>query len=118
MYVDEILSASELHPYLKDSFSRFYEDIKSYGIYSLSKTAIDELLWAYYANSHQGFCIEYDQEVLLQIKNIQTYCVMEYGDDLPKLNFNSVFLNNRANSNMRCDSLKSLMIINKLSKFL
>lgn len=94
MYVDEILSASELHPYLKDSFSRFYEDIKSYGIYSLSKTAIDELLWAYYANSHQGFCIEYDQEVLLQIKNIQTYCVMEYGDDLPKLNFNSVFLNN------------------------
>ncbi|MCY3229468.1 hypothetical protein ECE07_14790 [Acinetobacter pittii] len=24
----------------------------------------------------------------------------------------------RANSNMRCDSLKSLMIINKLSKFL
>ena len=27
-------------------------------------------------------------------------------------------LNNRANSNMRCDSFKSLMIINKLSKFL
>ncbi|WP_419380668.1 molecular chaperone, partial [Acinetobacter pittii] len=26
--------------------------------------------------------------------------------------------NKRANSNMRCDSLKSLMIINKLSKFL
>ncbi len=26
--------------------------------------------------------------------------------------------NNLANSNMRCDSLKSLMIINKLSKFL
>ncbi|MEO4131652.1 hypothetical protein [Acinetobacter pittii] len=26
--------------------------------------------------------------------------------------------NSRANSNMRCDSLKSLMIINKLSKFL
>ncbi|ENX28920.1 hypothetical protein F891_00833 [Acinetobacter sp. CIP 101966] len=27
-------------------------------------------------------------------------------------------LKERANSNMRCDSLKSLMIINKLSKFL
>ena len=24
----------------------------------------------------------------------EVYCVMEYGDDLPKLNFNSVFLNN------------------------
>lgn len=94
MYVDEILSASELHPYLKDGFSRFYEGIKCYGIYSLSKTAIDELLWAYYANSHQGFCIEYDQAVLLQIKNIHTCCEVEYRDDLPKLNFNSVFINN------------------------
>lgn len=35
-------------------------------------------------------------------------------------NFESYMLNEdrRANSNMRCDSLKSLMIINKLSKFL
>ncbi len=30
----------------------------------------------------------------------------------------NVFSKNTANSNIRCDSLKSLMIINKLSKFL
>ncbi|PSD34452.1 hypothetical protein C7E16_15075 [Acinetobacter radioresistens] len=30
----------------------------------------------------------------------------------------TLFKYSRANSNMRCDSLKSLMIINKLSKFL
>ncbi len=36
------------------------------GIYSLSKTPLDELLWAHYANSHKGFCIEYDLEVLLK----------------------------------------------------
>lgn len=35
------------------------------GIYSLSKTYKDELLWAHYANSHYGFCIEYDLELLL-----------------------------------------------------
>ncbi len=29
-----------------------------------------------------------------------------------------LLIGDRANSNMRCDSLKSLMIINKLSKFL
>ena len=34
------------------------------GVYSLSKNPCDELLWAYYANSHQGFCIEYDLERL------------------------------------------------------
>lgn len=35
------------------------------GIYSLSKTYKDELLWAHYANSHHGFCIEYDLDLLL-----------------------------------------------------
>lgn len=36
------------------------------GIYSLSKSYLDELLWAHYANSHKGFCIEYDKEILLE----------------------------------------------------
>lgn len=35
------------------------------GIYSLSKSFIDELLWAHYANSHKGFCIEYDLDLLI-----------------------------------------------------
>lgn len=38
---------------------------KTLGIYSLSKTYVDELLWAHYANSHKGFCIEYDLDKLL-----------------------------------------------------
>ncbi|MCD2259150.1 DUF2971 domain-containing protein [Psychroserpens luteolus] len=36
------------------------------GIYSLSKSYIDELLWAHYANSHNGYCIEYDLDLLLK----------------------------------------------------
>ncbi len=36
------------------------------GIYSLSKTPLDELLWVHYANSHEGFCIEYDLNTLLK----------------------------------------------------
>ncbi len=36
------------------------------GIYSLSKTPLDELLWAHYANSHCGFCIEYDLDKLME----------------------------------------------------
>lgn len=35
------------------------------GIYSLSKTYTDELLWAHYADGHKGFCIEYDLDILL-----------------------------------------------------
>lgn len=37
---------------------------KKIGVYSLSKTYNDELLWAHYGNSHKGFCIEYDFEKL------------------------------------------------------
>lgn len=40
------------------------------GIYSLSidkresRAVLDELMWVHYANSHKGFCIEYDVDVL------------------------------------------------------
>ncbi len=34
------------------------------GVYSLSKTPLDELMWAYYAGGHSGFCIEYDLDRL------------------------------------------------------
>lgn len=30
------------------------------GVFSLSRTPVDELLWSYYADGHRGFCIEYD----------------------------------------------------------
>lgn len=35
------------------------------GIYSLSTNYKDELLWAHYAHSHKGFCIEFELEILL-----------------------------------------------------
>ena len=44
------------------------QKLYSAGIYSLSKPKdgetfpCNELLWAHYANSHKGFCIEYDLE--------------------------------------------------------
>lgn len=52
------------------------QDLYNVGIYSLSKPKDgdtfpnNELLWAHYANSHQGFCIEYDLDLLLDYKSI------------------------------------------------
>lgn len=43
---------------------------KEIGIYSLSESYNDELLWAHYANSHKGFCIEYDLDLLLESYSI------------------------------------------------
>jgi len=51
------------------------QDTYNVGIYSLSKPKdsetfpCNELLWAHYANSHQGFCIEYDLDLLMSNKS-------------------------------------------------
>ncbi len=50
---------------VNEALQRILSDEKM-GVYSLSKCYDDELLWAHYANSHQGFCIEYDLETLLK----------------------------------------------------
>ncbi len=50
---------------LDSAFENFIERKNHVGIYSLSQTYNDELLWAHYANSHKGFCIEYDFNLLL-----------------------------------------------------
>jgi hypothetical protein len=52
----------------KEAAKKFVNFTKGIGVYSLSKTATDELLWAHYANSHQGFCLEFDIEQLLTYK--------------------------------------------------
>lgn len=50
-----------------ESFEALVEKQSTIGIYSLSTSVSDELLWAHYANSHRGFCIEYDLERLVDL---------------------------------------------------
>ena len=49
------------HDQFDDLISSLNEKV---GIYSLSGRYNHELLWAHYANSHRGFCIEYDLDRL------------------------------------------------------
>lgn len=51
--------------FLKKAMQEVIEKKNNLGIYSLSKSYKHELLWAHYANSHYGFCIEYDLDILL-----------------------------------------------------
>lgn len=57
----------------KDGLSGLLKRIKNeVGIYSMScdkedkRIVLEELMWAHYANSHKGFCIEYDLDILRQ----------------------------------------------------
>lgn len=53
-----------------------FDDIKDFtktkcGIFSLSKDVKNELLWAYYAIGHKGFCIEYDSDIIMESYNYE-----------------------------------------------
>jgi hypothetical protein len=54
-------SVDQLH----EAIDNFVSGRKDIGIYSLSKRYDNELMWAHYANNHEGFCIEYDFETLM-----------------------------------------------------
>jgi hypothetical protein len=54
---------------VKEALANVVNRKNEIGIYSLSKTYKDELLWAHYANSHYGFCIEYDLDILTDTYN-------------------------------------------------
>lgn len=71
------------------------QDLGRIGVYSLSKPRdnekfpCNELLWAHYANSHKGFCIEYDLDKLINSKNasfdVRNQINVEYKNDRPEV---------------------------------
>ncbi len=69
------------------------------GIYSLSKTYNDELLWAHYANSHNGYCIEYDLNKLLESYDsdrVYSFPVI-YKKQPPSIDFNNIIGSGKSN---------------------
>lgn len=78
------------------------QKISKAGIYSLAKPKKDELfpkdelMWAHYANSHQGFCIEYDLERLSQGSFVKGFDIDDtihvgYEDDNPRITENDSY---------------------------
>lgn len=56
--------------------------IAQLGIFALSKTATDALLWSHYANGHRGVCLGFDSD-LLDIKDVFIKDDIEYKDEPP-----------------------------------
>lgn len=79
---------SKMKSHISDSCSKLREDI---GIFSLSKTESDELLWAYYADSHSGFCIEYDLDRLQELNknNVRAIFDVIYQKEIPYFDENT-----------------------------
>jgi hypothetical protein len=87
--IEKILekSTSNIQQQLKDLCQRIRTKI---GIFSLSKTERDELLWSYYADSHRGFCIEYDLEKLTELNKITASFDIDYKEKIPNINLETI----------------------------
>ena len=79
---------------LKEAFLNVLEMNKKLGVYSLSKTYKDELLWAHYAYSHFGFCIEFDLDLLKSgyRNNLLSFDV-KYKNRPPEIDFSDISSN-------------------------
>src|SRR5690554_7638006 len=85
---------------VKEALSKVLSHSEKVGIYSLSKTFDDELLWAHYANSHTGFCIEYNLEVLINTykhDNLYHFPVT-YKKNPPSVDINDIISARESNS--------------------
>lgn len=82
-----------LFPYQElDSFENQFKEVLNFkeeiGVYCLSTDFLNEQLWAYYASSYSGYCIEYDLEKLIdkgQNFDFQYTFEIDYKDNIPTL---------------------------------
>ena len=76
---------------MKSSLNELLHSRDNTGIYSLSKTQLDELLWAHYANGHRGFCIEYDLDTLMSLYDNDLFSFeIKYCNTPPTLSHNDM----------------------------
>lgn len=71
----------ELAEYAKDVIERV---IRGVGVYSLTSSKDDVLMWAHYADSHRGFVIGFDMSKLKTYTNMEVVEV-QYDDQYPEM---------------------------------
>lgn len=79
---------------VKKAYLDFKDMIAQAGIYSLSHSFSNEVLWSNYSNSHSGFCIEYDIETIINSLNYNRYVQLSFNidvdyNDMPIIDINS-----------------------------
>lgn len=103
IYLNEEISQvinllKELFPYKElNNFENQFKEVLNFkekiGVYCLSKDFLNEQLWAYYAGSYSGYCIEYDLEKLIdkdQNFDFQYKFEIDYKDNIPTLDINDL----------------------------
>ncbi|WP_080777338.1 DUF2971 domain-containing protein [Chryseobacterium phocaeense] len=87
-----------LFPYKElNNFEKQFKEVLNFkekiGVYCLSTDFLNEQLWAYYASSYSGYCVEYDLEKLIdrgQNFDFQYKFKIDYKDNIPTLDINDL----------------------------
>jgi hypothetical protein len=58
-------------------------EMKKYGVLCFSERNDDVLMWAHYASSHQGLCLEFERTPENPLGKWETCCPVIYDDNLP-----------------------------------
>ncbi len=83
-------SASALEN-VKIALKEVFDFVDKSGVYSLSQTPVDELLWAHYAYNHTGFCVEYDLDKLIEYeKNDYIHLDIKYKNAPQKISVSDI----------------------------
>lgn len=59
---------------VKEQYKSFLGQVRNAGVYSLSKSCLNELMWAYYASGHSGYAIIVDTDFIKQQFAIMPTC--------------------------------------------
>lgn len=81
-YIDGELKQEEKDA-LKENVEGIRKEIINSGVYTLSQTNSNLLLWAHYADSHKGFCIEYDRAPGNTLGNFEGTIPVDYSESFP-----------------------------------
>lgn len=92
----KILGNKKAEDTRQESFKKSLRDLLAYvdicGIYSLSKTPLEELLWAHYGDSHKGFCLGYDLDKLIEFDlDDYRYFDVTYSNRPQSIDFSTVY---------------------------
>ncbi|MFN4362419.1 DUF2971 domain-containing protein [Chryseobacterium hispalense] len=92
---------------LEKAYNELVTMVRETGVYSLCKTPDNEILWSLYSDSHRGFVIEYDLDILLNDFNYNktvplAHIVPVHYNDSPQ---NSMIIKDSYNKFMNLSSI-------------
>ncbi|EIZ1547604.1 DUF2971 domain-containing protein [Vibrio parahaemolyticus] len=93
MFSDD-LHAESMHLFRKslldELWTKFKDNVESIGVYSLSETQDNPLLWAHYGDDHKGFCVEYERNEDNLLGNERYTFPVRYSYEYPNISMSDI----------------------------